>query len=988
MPVLWRFDSTISLGRGDKSKEAISPQDARRQAATAREILSRLRTQPGVLLADDVGMGKTYVALAVIASVIKSTRPSDGPVIVMMPPALRQKWLDEWNVFQELYRNQEPRASIPVASVDKPAEFFRLLDDAPRERARLIFIKTGMLSRLPEEPFVRLAFLCIALSKAKLSRGEKMRLYRWARFLSRFRKNSKVTDKIRRQLLETAIDQWEATVIERKVMPENDAGPVLRVLTQFARKSKAGQGIWEELVGLVRSLPHKPGLDNHGDYVGWSLEEFDFCFRKLIGELLATAKWRSPLLVLDEAHHAKNDDTQLARLFREEIEGEIPLLRGRCDRMLFLTATPFQLEHRELISVLRSFGAVRWDGERRPSGTKDQFNRRLDELEKALNEYQIDARRFSRLWGRLKPEDLGLDETWNVDERRIMEWWESTKEPLGEEWIREAHEKCRSSKKDAQERLKPWVIRHSRPRHRHGDMGAPHREYFLGRNVLDDCPWDEGSPVQGLEIPLSVCLPFLIASRAQAQLEQSLGTRALFAEGLVSSYEAFHHTKDNRSSGDEDADSAANVHGREWVIPTGWYEERIKELIPSRMAPAPRRMEHPKVKATVEKALKLWMNGEKVLVFCRYRQTARALRDHLTREVHRQVICRVREKMKLPKKTSRPQVEKYLRRFVRLLSMESRPIGEAVKQACLNVLNEWGEDVPGGNEGRWRIYDILKAYLRSESYIVRFLPLDDPNVRRVIRNRRSSEKIEKSAAEAIADAIQKENGAAQQSFEKLASSLLTFAEELAMFPNRGGGSDGAKKTPVQEYLEAVSTVSKPGHSEDGAGGVTMGSKGGLRYRIRPLVGCVTGTTKAEVRNRVMQGFNSPLFPEILICTPVMGEGVDLHRFCRHVIHHDLDWNPCTLEQRTGRVDRLRSWAEVTGKPIRVYELFLAGSADEKMFRVVRDRERWFNIVMGQDFRIDEATSAEIARRIPLPIQLAEELVMDLACWKEPAETRV
>jgi hypothetical protein len=51
------------------------------------------------------------------------------------------------------------------------------------------------------------------------------------------------------------------------------------------------------------------------------------------------------------------------------------------------------------------------------------------------------------------------------------------------------------------------------------------------------------------------------------------------------------------------------------------------------------------------------------------------------------------------------------------------------------------------------------------------------------------------------------------------------------------------------------------------------------------------------------------FPEVLISSPVLGEGVDLHRFCRHVIHHDLCWNPSTLEQRTGRLDRIRGKAE-------------------------------------------------------------------------------
>jgi SNF2 family DNA or RNA helicase len=129
-----------------------------------------------------------------------------------------------------------------------------------------------------------------------------------------------------------------------------------------------------------------------------------------------------------------------------------------------------------------------------------------------------------------------------------------------------------------------------------------------------------------------------------------------------------------------------------------------------------------------------------------------------------------------------------------------------------------------------------------------------------------------------------------------------------------------------------------------------------------------------------------LFPEILISSAVLAEGVDLHRFCRYVIHHDLCWNPSTLEQRTGRLDRIRCKAELSHRPIVVYEPFLGGSADEKMFRVVRDRERWFQIVMGQKFEFDEALSEELSNRILLPEELAEELVFDLRRWRKDCGT--
>lgn len=75
---------------------------------------------------------------------------------------------------------------------------------------------------------------------------------------------------------------------------------------------------------------------------------------------------------------------------------------------------------------------------------------------------------------------------------------------------------------------------------------------------------------------------------------------------------------------------------------------------------------------------------------------------------------------------------------------------------------------------------------------------------------------------------------------------------------------------------------------------------------RSPVAIVKGNTDNDTRSVRFQGFNTPLLPEILVCGQVAQEGIDLHRHCSHVVHYDLAWNPATLEQRTGRVDRIGS----------------------------------------------------------------------------------
>lgn len=58
------------------------------------------------------------------------------------------------------------------------------------------------------------------------------------------------------------------------------------------------------------------------------------------------------------------------------------------------------------------------------------------------------------------------------------------------------------------------------------------------------------------------------------------------------------------------------------------------------------------------------------------------------------------------------------------------------------------------------------------------------------------------------------------------------------------------------------------------------------------------------RQRLIVGFNSPFYPNVLVATSVFQEGVNLHLQCRKVHHYGIAWTPGDNEQRVGRVDRL------------------------------------------------------------------------------------
>ena len=67
-----------------------------------------------------------------------------------------------------------------------------------------------------------------------------------------------------------------------------------------------------------------------------------------------------------------------------------------------------------------------------------------------------------------------------------------------------------------------------------------------------------------------------------------------------------------------------------------------------------------------------------------------------------------------------------------------------------------------------------------------------------------------------------------------------------------------------------------------------------------------GGMSGGVNKSLVQQFRMPGYPLILVSTDVLQEGEDLHTFCSQVIHYGIAWTPSALEQRTGRVDRIRS----------------------------------------------------------------------------------
>jgi Helicase conserved C-terminal domain len=71
----------------------------------------------------------------------------------------------------------------------------------------------------------------------------------------------------------------------------------------------------------------------------------------------------------------------------------------------------------------------------------------------------------------------------------------------------------------------------------------------------------------------------------------------------------------------------------------------------------------------------------------------------------------------------------------------------------------------------------------------------------------------------------------------------------------------------------------------------------------------TGGMAGQINQTLVRQFRMPGYPFVLITTDLLQEGEDLHTFCSSVHHYGISWTPSAMEQRIGRIDRVRSQTE-------------------------------------------------------------------------------
>lgn len=940
MSYQYSIHPSINLHVADR----ISYEDAKRQQRTASAILQRLQNQPGVILADEVGMGKTFVALAAAISIYLDNKK---PVVIMIPHNLIKKWPNDFVLFKNAcIRDESIRSKLRCEVAERPEKFFNLLDDEEDESAAIIFLTHGALTRNMSDGWIKLAIIQKALYRRRDTEEMYKSLAKHAGSLIELgyieKRNRDIA--IWSLLLNRHPSRWKNILVRNGFFEPSNDDPVSSVFISELDKlsgSELDNLYWD----LRRELPRRTS-----EHIKERLQNV----RKILNDE-AKAVWASclkriklqlPLLIFDEAHHLKNAQTQLVtKLFHDPLtEEEAGLLTDQFDRMIFLTATPFQLGHHELYRVLERFKTINWNSSSSLYLSKNSFIDELSLFLKQLDDSQIAARKLDLSWGKLTYDDLKIN---GIVYTNIYEWWlvVSNNEALRSTNVQRviddyfnADQKLRA----AESLLKKYVIRHLKPREFSGDYkGVLRRNNFPGDQIIDEQPKADMS-LKGLEVTSEAMLPFLLAARLTTIQQDK---RPVFAEGLASSFEAFRYTREARlkketfTVTDIDDDPLDSNSSTDPVA--DWYLEQLNDAL---LHSGNQGGMHPKIRPTVDKAMSLWNQGEKVLIFCHYIATAKALRKYLSDAMKVSIKQRGSQIFGCEAELVFDQLEKIADR----ITDKDSPLYKRGYAILEELVNEFSEL----ENYKVDIIESVLRYMRTPSFLVRFAPVSENNF--------SVSWLEHSFATTDNSGI----------------TLMEMIRRFLQFLNN-------RREDREDYINHLKSI-QPGGIRvkdvlfDDPDEIEMSEKND--NIIMANVRLCYGATKPETRQKLMKTFNTPFFPDILITSSVMAEGVDLHLNCRHIIHHDLCWNPSTLEQRTGRVDRIGAKAEKCGKSIKVYLPFISETQDEKMYRVVTERERWFNIVMGEKYKVDVINTDKYAQRIPLPEELAKQLSFNLEVY--------
>ncbi|MBZ0116224.1 MAG: DEAD/DEAH box helicase family protein [Sandaracinaceae bacterium] len=145
---------------------------------------------------------------------------------------------------------------------------------------------------------------------------------------------------------------------------------------------------------------------------------------------------------------------------------------------------------------------------------------------------------------------------------------------------------------------------------------------------------------------------------------------------------------------------------------------------------------------------------------------------------------------------------------------------------------------------------------------------------------------------------------------------------------------------------------------------TVREAGRLLGRQQP-----NGGMSGQVSRTLVQQFRMPGYPMVLVTTDLLQEGEDLHTFCSTIHHYGISWTPSAMEQRIGRIDRVRSQTDrrlskLDREPhgdelLQVHFPYLTDTVEVLQVERVLDRMNTFLRLMHEGLAVPKAEEKKI-----------------------------
>lgn len=1101
-----------------------------RQRRTATVIRERHASGiASVLLADEVGMGKTYTALAAIATHLFDTNSNDRKALLVVPnDLLSAKWEQEIRTFNRDYLKHKGRKQLRPLVVGGYWDLVQNLHDY--ENVEVPRISEAMLR----------SFAYLVLKWFDIHRKRSKHRQRWpicdglddlhpdvfalSSHLSQLALNNYLDEQ--KSLTPERFDQMAGdlatdqsyeflkelfrdfgahqdamepnvyVVAMSKLRRANSNNPQSKLFASYIvtralkrRREQTRNDVIHAVyrANLVCQLPDRPAskkkqLEGLEDWLGklystnlWGFEEVvdatiaeigseqviadllgehpERCIKNLSDRIVVT-KLRDAKIVLsviDEVHNWKNGGNgakDFAQVFRETIPNK-----------LMMSATPFQLHQDELGRIFEFVAAE--------NDRSIKVVRQLIATDGPASRCLAASARFQNAWSRLGREEVGMLQSFvdaypNLDSASRITALSAypADNPCSEDFAAfvDAFIDYNQSIQRLRLDLSKVVIRHTKSRNkRHVHAGS---DYVRSGSPNYAQPRSALYSTAGLGDTSGALLSYLgmrVEQRVRRDSQQDgKEANAHLLSGFASSFGAFRESN------------------RELTSDTRVSEETKRYL--SFFESALSRTTHPKVSATVDRALANYRAGSKTLIFCERLATqdeiVQTLRDRIAVEDFMSIGIDGAKRVRRDVLRDHLAVELYWSRSWQKAHGET---GTAIAnqdkilaalehfEARLGRLNNRQRDkildllLLAANAPHNLCTDMFRGILESEATLRVYLRLesnpelqsfeDDPDddsdanpVARALEEIASGSTIWHPVSNSGPlhvhvwrlienECAQLQNGAGSADLSAFAHLLLDLGQGLRKILLRldtlttinnaradqlgsaavaviASSMDRPLRSPwhrLHRFLEilcdAQGSIRRPQQHSSRRQSLWKG----VYLRDEEIVTELHGGVKPETRISRCAAFNSPLLPDVLVCTAIGSEGIDLHLNCDEVIHHDLPWNPARFEQRTGRIDRVGSLSE------RLYQVdpqrhrldigvpFLAFDYDEFRFKTLLSRAQKFEILLGQpefstdiDERLDdpdntdptgtddEATNTSVTPAVTLPAELIDLIRIDLS----------